>query len=177
MHEIVIVHNDYYEAGENVNGNMLLEKNHKDKELWWFNGPYTSRDLGLVFEAGFAGPGNWSMPCEAVRFTFEFVPNLSQPEHFQHGSSYMRDEFEHGKGFDLFEADMPDFIRIIRRKIKESEYGALFTNTHFYALYEVNVYPQSGPDGDFCDIEVEPILLGELDIYKIERALVEEKVS
>jgi hypothetical protein len=175
MHEIVIVRTAYYPKGCEVHADALIAHSKEQKYLWWFDGPFTTKDLGLALKPN--PPELTSkVACEAIWFKFEFVPNLRELEHYQPGSSYMKEEFE-GTGFDLFENDMPALVEIVRRKVKESEYPEYFTDTDFYALYDVEVYPQHDGNGEYCGIEIEPILLGELDMSKIERALVVQEAA
>lgn len=171
MHEIVIVRNAYYESGAEVHGEALMAHSKERKRLWWFNGPFTTKDLGLALKPHLTELTS-VMSCEAIWFEFEFVPNLREFEHFQPGSSYMAEEFEHGKGFDLFEEDLPALIEIVRRKLKECECPVVYADTDFYALYDVDVYTEHDSNGEYCGVEIEPMLLGELDMGKIASALV-----
>lgn len=175
MHEIVIVRNVYYEPGSEVHSKPLIENSQQSKRLWWFNGPFTTKDLRLVLRPHPTEERIALMSCEAIWFEFEFVPDLREYEHFQPGSSYMAEEFEHGRDFDLFEEDLPQFVEIIRRKLKECDCPVVYADTDFYALYEVRVYPEHDSDGEYCGIEVESILLGELDMSKLVNALVAPK--
>ena len=171
MYEIVIVRNAYYEQGAEVDAERLIAHSRERKRLWWFNGPYTDKDLGLAMKPHSSGLIS-TMKCEAIWFEFEFVPNLRELEHFQTGSSYMWDEFEYGRGFELFEESLPEIIDIIRRKLKESDCPPFFADTDFYALYDVEVDEYRDEDGGLDALDVIPTLIGELDFSKLALAVV-----
>jgi hypothetical protein len=171
MHEIVIVRCAYYEAGAEVYGESLIVKSQERKRWWWFDGPYTEKDLGLVLKPH-PTKSLAVMSCEAIWFEFDFVPSLRDLDHFQPGSSYMRDEFD-AMGFEIFEESLPELVEIVRRKIKAADCPAVYADTDFYALYDVELDEHRDEDGGLDSIDVMPTLLGELDISKINLAVIE----
>lgn len=169
MHEIVIVRSIFFEKGCPTSPRVLPDKQ-EPNQLWWFDGKYTARDLALALN-----DGDSKMPCDAILFTFEFVPNLRGLEHFQPSSSYMADDFEFVKGVDLFEEDLPELVKIVKRKISESDYAPWYADTDFYALYEVETDVYRDEDGGVDDVQVIPTLLGEIDPDKLALALINKE--
>jgi hypothetical protein len=170
MHEIVLVRTGYYEKGCEVHSERLIAKQNPNR-LWWFDGPYTTRDLGLVLKRHSTELTS-VMICEAIWFEFQCLPAPDYKQsHHQPNSSHMADEFEYGMGLDLFTEDLPELVKIVKRKVAADDYG--FIDTDFYALYEVDLDKHYDDDGGLDTIDAIPTLLGELDFSKLPLALVE----
>jgi hypothetical protein len=115
------------------------------------------------------------MSCEAIWFEFVFVPALNYTyEHFPEGSSYMEFDFQQLKGFDLFIGDLPELVKIVKRKIDADPESAPFEDTDFYALYDIDVDKSYTDDGHLDTVEPLPTLLGEVDFSKLPLALMDK---
>lgn len=174
MHEIVIVKPWLYPAGATV-GCRIFDKN--GKVLWWFADssltPEKVSATSTVPDFGFNSP-EVDMPCEAIRFEFDFCPN-PWADHFSVSGLY-DEAILGGLLGDLFIDDLPRLAEIVKRKratLSPDDWRYLLPESfYFFALYEVEFDEFRDDDGGLDAINVIPTFIGELDIDRIAELVV-----
>lgn len=165
MHEILVVTACHYEQGAELKwAEEMLKSQNWPHHLWWFADGTSVAGLKDVI---LPEEGNVEhMRCEAIKFSFEFVPN----HEIWFERSLLQMDYE-GAGVDPFEQFLPQFVEIAQRQMAEDRNWPPPGYANFYVLFEVDYDAYCDEDGGLDEVHVNPTFLGELDFDKLPLAL------